>query len=139
MRQLTIDEINKPLARPEQLLVEHISNMINQLPNIIEKSKPQFSDLLDEEFPQEDMDFILQLILLTSIISHDFGKLAPAFQIKITGITLPKAERKYSFHIETSAIFARELFLVCLKKSSLPWCIYIHYTYICWILYGRIL
>lgn len=118
MRPLTTEEINNPLARPEQLLINHLSNMLNQLPSIWEITKPQIHYLFDEESTPEDKEHILRLTLLSSILAHDFGKLAPAFQIKIKGVTLPQKERKLSFHIETGAIFARELFLNAMQNSK---------------------
>ncbi len=117
MRSLTMDEINNPLARPEQLLIDHHSNMLNQLPIIWEKTKPQTHFFFDEESTPEEREKIIRLIMISSIIGHDFGKLAPAFQIKIKGVTLPRKERKLSYHIETSAIFARELFLNVIQSS----------------------
>jgi len=111
MRPLTNEEITNPLARPEQFLIDHHINMLNQIPSIWNETKPHFHFLFDDDFKLEEVNSILQLALIISIMSHDFGKLAPAFQIKIKGVTLPRKERKLSFHIETSAIFARELFL----------------------------
>ncbi len=116
MKSLTNEEINNPLARPEQLLIDHFANMLNQLPRIWETLQPQILNSFDEGSSPKERNDILRLILLSSIIAHDFGKLAPAFQIKIKGVTLPRNERKMSYHIETGAIFARELFLLCLHE-----------------------
>lgn len=118
MRPLSIEEISNPLARPEQLLKDHHSNMLNQLPNIWKKTRPQFHFLFDDECTHEEIDQIVRLIMITSILAHDFGKLAPAFQIKIKGVTLPRKDRKLSFHNETSAVFARELFINIMQKTQ---------------------
>jgi len=118
MRALTIDEITNPLARPEQLLIDHLSNMLNQLPNIWEKTSPKINFLLNG-LSSEEKQHIVHLLLISSIIAHDFGKLAPAFQIKIKGTILSKKERIRSRHIETSAIFARELFFQAISHSRI--------------------
>ncbi|MHA1126610.1 MAG: CRISPR-associated helicase Cas3' [Candidatus Heimdallarchaeota archaeon] len=118
MRPLTTEEISNPLARPEQLLIDHLSNMLNQLPRIWAIKQPRMKHIFDKRLTLEEKDYILRLVLFSCVIAHDFGKLTPAFQIKIKGVTLPRDERKYSFHIDTSAIFARLLFLAVLKKSN---------------------
>ncbi len=92
--------------------------MLNQLPDIWKKTFPKIN-LLFGEVPREDKEHLIKLLLIVNVLTHDFGKLVPFFQRKIKGEKLSPKERMLSNHAETSAIFARELFLTILNRSSI--------------------
>ncbi len=101
-----------PKARPDQSFSNHIINMAINLPNIIISF--QYIDYLYEFglnlSKKNTSEIIFKNLFLIILLSHDFGKIAPAFQFRM--FRNPKKEIKlsakhevYSYHIDLSSIF----------------------------------
>lgn len=130
-------DLIKILARPQQLLEDHIANMLAELPSLLRQTPIHLFPSLFENaaLSQERIDqFNSKLgkcILVLSILCHDFGKLAPFFQYYIQNLDyvkagsspkLPKNWRKYSYHTHTSAIFASFLIPEILNQLEDEFC-----------------
>jgi len=118
IRPLTNIEKTEPKARPDQLYEEHAIAMLKQLPEIWSKTKPKIIHLIaDSVIDKELMLEILYKAINVTIFSHDFGKLSPAFQLKIMGESLSNTEQKLSYHCETGALFSKILFLQLMEDQ----------------------
>jgi hypothetical protein len=91
------------LARPDQTLVDHIFNIFIELKEYL-RSYLSFSTQINK---------IIQISLLISTITHDFGKILPHFQYKIYReinnrhpSPIPSSEIKFSYHTLISALFS---------------------------------
>lgn len=91
------------LARPDQRLADHISNIFIELRQYL-KSYLSFSTQINK---------VILISIFISVITHDFGKILPHFQYKIfreinrrEPSPIPNSEIKFSYHTLISALFS---------------------------------